>query len=73
MSERHWLSIRAYGRKYAVHRNTVRKWLDAGLLMSYRLDGVLRVQDALPVGAIESPPRRVPASPAAAVQSRLSH
>lgn len=51
-----WLSISDYARRYAVHRNTVRKWLAAGLLVTYRLEHVIRVQDAPPLGAVTNQP-----------------
>lgn len=69
MSEPRWLSISDYARRYAVHRNTVRKWLDAGLLTSYRLHHVIRVQDAPPLGAVVTNSRELRKSNASVISA----
>lgn len=43
-----WLSISAYSRLYQVDRKTVRKWLDAGLLKTFRVHSVIRVANTPP-------------------------
>lgn len=43
-----WLSIAKYARTYGIDRGTVRKWLDAHLLETYRQDNILRIRN-LPV------------------------
>lgn len=55
--EPRWLSITQYAARYNVHRNTVRKWLDGGLLVTYRLEHVIRIQDAPPLGAAPYQPK----------------
>lgn len=44
-----WLSISAYARTYHVDRKTVYKWLDAGLLETFRVDKVIRIANHPPV------------------------
>jgi hypothetical protein len=48
-----WVSITRYAEIHAVSRPTVYKWLDAGLLSTYRVDGVVRVRN-IPPGACQS-------------------
>lgn len=45
---RSWISIRAYCARYDVNRKTVYKYLDAGLLASWQVGRVLRVEDCPP-------------------------
>ena len=46
MSESHanWLSIREYAAYYNLHRNTVQKWLAAGLLVSWQTKHTVRIK-----------------------------
>jgi hypothetical protein len=58
-----WISLAAYARLYGVHRNTVHKWLEAGLLVTYRVGHVIRVKDAPPLhstpkGQFQQKPRQ---------------
>lgn len=50
------MSISAYARAYGVDRSTVYKWLDAGLLVTYRVGRLIRVKHQPPLP--ENPPRR---------------
>lgn len=43
-----WLSIPDYASRYGVHRQTVRKWLAAGLLTVYQVGKVIRVKHQPP-------------------------
>jgi hypothetical protein len=43
------VSITRYADIYGVSRPTVYKWLDAGLLIVYRVDGVVRVMNQPPL------------------------
>lgn len=43
-----WLSIGAYARTYGISRPTVKKWLTAGLLETYRFMGVIRIKNLEP-------------------------
>lgn len=44
-----WVSIKDYAAIYGVHRKTVHKWLDAGLLDTYRVGRCIRVKHQLPL------------------------
>ena len=39
-----WVSIRTYAQLYGVHRNTVRKWIQAGLVTVFRQQRTVRIQ-----------------------------
>jgi predicted site-specific integrase-resolvase len=43
-----WVTITRYADIHGVSRPTVYKWLDAGLLVVYRVDGVVRVLNQPP-------------------------
>lgn len=43
-----WLSVTLYAEKYGVDRNTVYKWLKAGLLVSYRVESLVRIRNLQP-------------------------
>lgn len=43
-----WLSTVAYGRIYGVDSRTVRKWVEAGLLQTYRVKKTIRVRNEPP-------------------------
>lgn len=43
-----WLSIQAYGRTFGVTAHTVYKWLEAGLLESYRVGRCVRIKNQPP-------------------------
>lgn len=43
-----WLSIGAYARAYGISRNTVKKWLQAEVLETYRFMGVIRIRNRAP-------------------------
>jgi hypothetical protein len=43
-----WLSIADYGRDYAVSPKTVRKWIECGLLATYRVGRLIRVENHSP-------------------------
>lgn len=43
-----WLSIGAYARAYGLSRNTVKKWLAADLLETYRFQGLIRIRNRAP-------------------------
>lgn len=47
-----WLSISAYARAYGVDRGTVYKFLEANLLIHYRVARLIRIRD--------QPPRETP-------------
>jgi hypothetical protein len=47
-SGREWLTRRAYAVKYGVSRRTVWKWLDAGILESFRVGTLTRIRDLPP-------------------------
>jgi uncharacterized protein YggL (DUF469 family) len=44
-----WLSIAAYGRCYSADRKTVRKWLEGGLLITFRVGRVIRIKNQPPI------------------------
>lgn len=46
-----WLSISAYARAYSVDRKTVYKWLDEGLLDTFRVHHVIRILHKPPTKA----------------------
>lgn len=43
-----WISTVAYGKRYGIDSRTVRKWMDAGLLRTYRVDKTIRVLNKPP-------------------------
>lgn len=43
-----WLSITDYAQTYGVERKTVYKWLEAGLLITYRVGRLIRVKHQPP-------------------------
>jgi hypothetical protein len=43
-----WVSITRYAQIYGVTRQTVSKWLGAGLLHAYRVGSVVRVRNIPP-------------------------
>jgi hypothetical protein len=43
-----WVTITRYADIHGVSRPTVYKWMDAGLLIMYRVDGVVRVLNQPP-------------------------
>jgi hypothetical protein len=43
-----WVSTVAYGRIYGIDARTVRKWVDAGLLQTYRVKQTIRVRNVPP-------------------------
>lgn len=48
MSQAEWLSIKAYAALYGVHRNTVTKWAQAGLLIVWRTQQTVRIKNTPP-------------------------
>ena len=44
-----WVSITAYAALQAVSRKTVYKWLEAGLLITYRVGRLIRVRNQPPI------------------------
>jgi hypothetical protein len=53
-----WVSVTRYCELYDVNRKTVYKYLDAGLLQSWRVGRVLRVAHRPPLAAV--PQRSLP-------------
>ena len=49
MTETGWVSISRYGEIHGVHRKTVYKWLDSGLLETYRVGRCIRVKNQPPL------------------------
>jgi excisionase family DNA binding protein len=47
-----WVSITQYAEIHSVSRPTVYKWLDAGLLESYRVGGVIRIRTSPPAAVL---------------------
>lgn len=48
-----WLSVSAYSRAYGVDRRTVYKWLDSGLLDSYRVPPrLIRIKNQPPKDSV---------------------
>lgn len=43
-----YLSIASYARTYGISRHTVYKWLDSGLLQTYRVDTLVRIKNLPP-------------------------
>ncbi len=43
-----WLSVREYAKLYAVHRQTVYKWRDDGLLTIMRVNKIMRIRNIPP-------------------------
>lgn len=43
-----WVSIKEYAAIYRVHRNTVTKWAESGLLICWRVQHTVRVKNAPP-------------------------
>lgn len=39
-----WVSIKEYAAIYGVHRNTVSKWIDHGLVVTYRTIRTVRIK-----------------------------
>lgn len=39
-----WVSIKEYAAIYGVHRNTVAKWLEAGLVIAWKTRRTVRVK-----------------------------
>lgn len=54
-----WLSISAYARAYGIDRRTVYKWLEARLLITYRVGTLTRIKDQPPQ---DKPFKRPPAA-----------
>lgn len=50
-----WVSISAYARIYGIDRSTVYKWLDSGLLTTYRVGKCIRVKHQPPLAARSGP------------------
>lgn len=48
-----WVSIKEYAAIYGIHRNTVRKWIDNDLLLTYKVGTIVRVRNIPP-----APPQR---------------
>ena len=46
-----WVSVTRYATIYGVSRTTVYKWLDAGLLESYRVSATLRIRNMPPISS----------------------
>ncbi len=53
-----WVSVRRYCELYAVNRKTVYKYLEAGLLPSWQVGRILRVQNQPPQPAHDDRPSR---------------
>ena len=51
-----WVSVTKFARKYGVDRGTVYKWLDNGVLKSYKQGGVRRILDIRPDLHFSNPP-----------------
>lgn len=43
-----WLSIKDYAIRYNIHRNTVSKWIESNLLIIYRCQRTIRIQNRPP-------------------------
>lgn len=43
-----WLCITDYAQQYGVSRPTVYKWMDAGLLVTYRVNSIIRIYNHPP-------------------------
>jgi excisionase family DNA binding protein len=48
LSENRYLSIAGYARTYGISRHTVYKWLEAGVLQTYRVDTLVRIKNVPP-------------------------
>lgn len=48
VSIKDWLSISAYARAYGIDRGTVYKFLEANLLIYYRVERLIRIKDQPP-------------------------
>lgn len=46
-----WVSIKEYAALYNVHPNTVSKWLEAGLLIHWRVSKTVRIKRQPPFTA----------------------
>lgn len=46
-----WVSIKTYAQLNDVHRNTVTKWITAGLVTVYRVNRIVRVRNIPPKSA----------------------
>lgn len=44
MNRADWVSIKEYATLYNVHPNTVAKWMDAGLLVYWRVHRTVRIK-----------------------------
>jgi excisionase family DNA binding protein len=58
-----WLSISAYARAYGIDRGTVYKWLEARVVISYRVGRLIRIKDEPPQ---QKPFKKWPSEPSAA-------
>ena len=43
-----WLCITDYAAQYGVSRPTVYKWIDAGLVLTFKVDSVIRIYNQPP-------------------------
>ena len=48
MSQPEWLSIKEYALAYNVHRNTVAKWREHGLLETWQTQHTVRIRNQPP-------------------------
>lgn len=51
-----WVSVTDYARIFSVSRPTVYKWIEGGLLVTYRVEQVLRIKNQPPV-LVKAKPR----------------
>lgn len=53
-----WVSVPVYAQHYNADEKTVHKWLEAGLLESFRVGRFIRVRDQPPRPAMQTPTKQ---------------
>ena len=57
MSKPEWVSIQQYAEHYGLHRHTVAKWIEAGLLIAWKAKRTVRVKRQPPFAKRPSGPQ----------------